>query len=110
MRREVTEKVCKYPPLASQYLNCRTDFVNHTYDTVAIAGLTLQKAFAEKWKSLDPQARVTIVPTIQEALEYARALSTRDVNEGGVEVHALVTGSLHLVGGALGVLEGVTAL
>jgi folylpolyglutamate synthase len=50
------------------------------------------------------------VPTIQEALEYARALSTGDVSEGDAEVHALITGSLHLVGGALGVLEGVIAL
>jgi folylpolyglutamate synthase len=109
MRRTATKKVCLYTPLTSQYLNSRTDFVNHTYDSVAIAGLTVQKAFEEKWKSLDPQARVTVVPTIQEALEYARALSTGDVNEGDAEVHTLITGSLHLVGGALGVLEGVIA-
>ena len=86
------------------------DFVNHTYDSDAIAGLTLQKAFAGRWKSFDPQACVAVVPTIQEALDYARSLSDMDGEGANKEVHTLVTGSLHLVGGALGVLEGATTL
>jgi hypothetical protein len=80
------------------------------YDSTVIAGLTLQKAFAEKWKSLDPQACVILLQSIQEALDYVTALPGGEQNGELGQVDCLVTGSLHLVGGALGVLEGATAL
>jgi folylpolyglutamate synthase len=88
------------------------DFVNNTYDAAAIAGLIMQKQFAEKWRSLDPKASVTVLHSIEEALGYARGLAKDGENENEVQlkVHALVTGSLHLVGGAIGVLEGASAL
>jgi folylpolyglutamate synthase len=92
-------------------LNLTIDFVNHIYDAAAIAGLTMQKQFAGKWKSLDPTASVTLLGSIEEALEYARSLAKAgEDNETPCKVHALVTGSLHLVGGAIGVLEGAAAL
>lgn len=70
----------------------------------------MQKEFAAKWKSLDPKASITVLPSIEEALDYAKALAKGDGKEVEKEVQALITGSLHLVGGALAVLEGVTAL
>jgi folylpolyglutamate synthase len=83
------------------------------HDTTAVTGLTVQKSFAEKWQELDSSSGTTtttikVLPSVPDALEYVRALEHK--SEDGKEVHALITGSLHLVGRALGVLEGVDAL
>lgn len=88
------------------------DFVNHTYDHKAIADLTLQKAFAEKWRALDPSpnTKIEVLPTIEDAFDYVRRLDTGSQAEGNSKVHALITGSVHLVGRALGALEGVDAV
>lgn len=92
-------------PLSTDKL---TDFVNHTYDPEAIAGLTVQKLFAEKWTALDPSAIVKVTPSIEEALDTVKALAA--TKGEGENVQAFITGSLHLIGGALGALEGVDAL
>jgi folylpolyglutamate synthase len=55
----------------------------------------------EEWKRLDPEAEVVTIPTIEDAREYVGKIS----DEQG-EVHTLVTGSFHLVGGFLSILEG----
>lgn len=67
----------------------------------------MQKAFAEKWRSLDssPDTDVKVLPSIEDAFEYVRSLSTDDAH-----AQALITGSVHLVGRALGSLESVDAL
>jgi folylpolyglutamate synthase len=84
------------------------DFVNHQYDPEAIKNLTVQRTFADRWSSLDPKARVMVVPSIEEAINHARDQS-KSLREGET-VQAFITGSLHLVGGALGILEGADAL
>lgn len=68
----------------------------------------MQRAFAEKWTTLDPTADVSVVPSIEEAINKARGFT--DQLKDGEKVHALITGSLHLVGGALQILEGADAL
>lgn len=68
--------------------------------------MTMQRAFAEKWKALDPSANVMLIPSIEAAITTARGLA----QEGRPKVQALITGSLHLVGGALGILESADAL
>ncbi|KAI1487993.1 tetrahydrofolylpolyglutamate synthase [Biscogniauxia mediterranea] len=90
----------------------KRDFVNHQYDPDAIRALTAQHAFAKRWKELDPKAQVVVLPTIEEAIEYVRGVAGKlDDGDGeGKQVRALITGSLHLVGGALGILEGADAL
>ncbi len=87
------------------------DFVNKSYDATAISGLTMQKAFAERWQTLDssPETTIEVLPSIEDALEYVRKLGG-DASGDQTQVHALITGSVHLVGRALGVLEGVDAL
>lgn len=70
--------------------------------------MTAQKIFAEKWSALDPEANVMVIHSIEEAINKARSLS-QTVQEGE-KVQALITGSLHLVGGALGILEKADAL
>ncbi|KAI0976768.1 tetrahydrofolylpolyglutamate synthase [Xylaria arbuscula] len=86
----------------------KRDFVNYQYDPVAIKALTAQHAFAAKWAALDPTAKITVVPTIEDAINHVRGLGA-SVGEKQT-VQALITGSLHLVGGALSILEGADAL
>ena len=51
---------------------------------------------------------ITVIPSIEEAINHARSVA-KDLKEGET-VQAFITGSLHLVGGALGILEGADAL
>lgn len=73
----------------------------------------MQNAFAKRWRSLDPSSSTTIkvVPFIEDAFEHVRSLSSAKGKDGeAVESQVLVTGSMHLVGRALGALEGADAL
>lgn len=85
------------------------DFDDKGQDSVAVAELSLQKAFAEKWRELDASKSTTIkvLLTISEAFNYVRGLSSKN---GPKEVSALITGSVRLVGTGLAALEGVDAL
>ncbi|KAJ5535390.1 folylpolyglutamate synthase [Penicillium freii] len=56
--------------------------------------------YASLWKDFDNQAVVASEPTIEAALNLAKRIGAQ---EGGVQV--FVTGSLHLVGGALNLLR-----
>lgn len=74
--------------------------------------MTLQKSFAEKWAELDAGgAKISVLPSVEDAFDYARKLNA-DAGEadGDKHVHAFITGSVHLVGRALGILEDVDAL
>jgi len=52
-----------------------------------------------------------VVPTIEDAILYVRKLGSDLSTKGGDRmIQAFITGSLHLVGGALGILEGADAL
>lgn len=62
--------------------------------------LDLQKDYIEAYRSIDPDARISIEPTIEGALNLAREIGSRD---NGMQT--LVTGSLYLIGGALRLLE-----
>ncbi|KAI1282862.1 tetrahydrofolylpolyglutamate synthase [Xylaria sp. FL0933] len=86
----------------------KRDFVNHQYDPEAIKALTAQHGFAQKWAALDPKANITVVPTIEDAINHVRSLGASVGDKQTVQ--ALITGSLHLVGGALAILEGADAL
>ena len=70
--------------------------------------MTVQRRFAEKWSTMDARAVVTVLPSIEQALDYARQAGNG--LSDGKTVQVLVTGSLHLVGGALGILEQADAL
>ncbi|KAK1764768.1 Mur ligase [Phialemonium atrogriseum] len=87
----------------------KRDFVNHQHDPKVIAKLSQQRDFAQKWSSLDPSADVTVSSSIEEAITRVRELAKTMEGEGDT-VQALITGSLHLVGGALSILEGSDAL
>jgi folylpolyglutamate synthase len=90
------------------------EFTNASIDKIEVADLRLQKAFAERWRSLDPSPSTTIkvLPLIEDALDYVRELGmvTGQGAKGERETQVLITGSLHLVGRALGALEKLDAL
>jgi folylpolyglutamate synthase len=65
----------------------------------------VQRELAEVWAELDPKASTQLAGTIAEALGLARAAADQDSGEALV----LITGSLHLVGGAIEVLEAQRA-
>jgi folylpolyglutamate synthase len=56
--------------------------------------------YSSSWQDFDNQAKVFSEPTIEGALNLAKRISAQ---EGGIQ--AFVTGSLHLVGGALTLLR-----
>ena len=87
------------------------DFVNRSYDITEISELTIQKTFAEKWRTLDPstETEIEVLPSVDEALHHTRKLGGNSL-EDQKEIHVFVTGSVHLVGQALGCLEGVDAI
>lgn len=59
-----------------------------------------QKDNVDTWKTLDPKSIVFCERTIQDALDRARSIS-----DGNIKTQVLVTGSLHLVSGALCTLD-----
>lgn len=68
----------------------------------------MQKRLAETWHEVDATTEIKVVRSIEEAVDWVRAVAGQ-ANErllddsGGTKV--LVTGSSHLVGGFLEVLE-----
>ncbi|SPO02535.1 related to folylpolyglutamate synthase [Cephalotrichum gorgonifer] len=75
----------------------KPDLVNVNVDPDVLAKLTLQNELAETWRALDPSTDVAVVPSIEEAVQQVREKE---------QLQVFVTGSLHLVGGVLSVLEG----
>jgi folylpolyglutamate synthase len=73
-----------------------------------MVGLETQKAFARRWRELDMSSSmmIKVLPSVEESVEYVRSLE----QQGDDKVHTFITGSVHLVGRALGILEGVEAL
>jgi len=59
-----------------------------------------QHVYAEIWKKAQPDSIIFFEPTIQGALEMARKIGK---DHGSMQT--LVTGSQHLVGGALSLLQ-----
>jgi folylpolyglutamate synthase len=79
------------------------------YTSLANSRLVLQSShdqdvYAEIWKGLHPTSTVFFEPTIRGALEKAKEIG----KEYGC-VQTLVTGSQHLVGGALSLLGSPSA-
>ncbi|KAK6538668.1 Folylpolyglutamate synthetase [Orbilia ellipsospora] len=75
----------------------KPDLVSINVSSSAVDTLTVQKGLAKAWQETGSKAQVHVMETIQETVEAIKAL------EGKSQV--LVTGSLHLVGGFLEVVE-----
>jgi folylpolyglutamate synthase len=86
----------------------KPDLVSINTNQQDVDTLAVQKALAQTWSEIDQDAEVSVMKTIEEAIGRARQIaSTYNEQSGGdeAEVMALITGSLHLVGGAIDVLE-----
>lgn len=78
----------------------KADLVSINTNKDDVSNLRVQNELAKSWDSIDPEASVHVVSTIEEAVGLARQLA--DCKPTNV----LATGSLHLVGGLIEVLEG----
>jgi folylpolyglutamate synthase len=93
----------------------KPDLISVNVNASDIEGLTVQRQLAQTWASLDPSADVHVVRTIEEAVATARnivepdqttqARSTASSSPTESTAFVFVTGSIHLVGGFLEVLE-----
>lgn len=77
----------------------KADLVSINTNKSDVDTLKVQKELAGSWDSIDPDAGVHVLSTIEEAISKARELAPAD------QIEILVTGSLHLVGGVIEVLE-----
>lgn len=77
----------------------KADLVSINTNKDDIGSLRVQHELADTYDGIDPEAKVHVLSTIEEALSRARELA------GGKKAEVLVTGSLHLVGGLIEVLE-----
>lgn len=76
------------------------DLVSINTNKDDVGSLRVQRELAETWSRIDTSADVSVLATIEEAVAAARAVAA-----DGRAVEVLVTGSLHLVGGCIEVLE-----
>ncbi|KAF2632575.1 FolC bifunctional protein [Macroventuria anomochaeta] len=83
----------------------RPDLVSINTDKQEVDALAVQTALAKTWSKIDSTAEVRVLRTIEESVSAAREVACNWANGTDAEVMVLVTGSLHLVGGALEVLE-----
>ncbi|KAL6163150.1 hypothetical protein ACJQWK_10742 [Exserohilum turcicum] len=88
----------------------KPDLVAINTNQQEVDSLAVQKALASTWSEIDSTAEVHVLRTIEEAVATARKVARSYATRAGAEaeVMVLVTGSLHLVGGALEVLETET--
>ncbi|KIW98934.1 uncharacterized protein Z519_00597 [Cladophialophora bantiana CBS 173.52] len=92
----------------------KPDLVAVNVNASDIESMKVQNNLAETWRGIDPSARVEVVRTIEEAVNIVRNFANSHRQKAAdaeeeKEVAALVTGSLHLVGGFLEVLESTTS-
>ncbi|GAA5823844.1 hypothetical protein JCM11251_003319 [Rhodosporidiobolus azoricus] len=81
------------------------DLTSNAVDSKDLETLATQREIAEGWieltSSVPDKAEVHVLGSIQEAVELIR----KEAQNGEKDVQALVTGSLHLVGGVMAVAE-----
>ena len=80
----------------------RPDLQSMNIDAKAVEGLDVQKGLSETWRAIDATTVVEVKGTIEEAVTWCREIAK---SKGRGETTVLVTGSVHLVGGFLEVLE-----
>ncbi|KAI9712164.1 MAG: hypothetical protein M1812_007002 [Candelaria pacifica] len=83
----------------------KADLVSVNASGKDVEELSVQKRLADTWAEIDNETSIKVLRTIEEAVLWVRELagSEREGEQGDVMV--LVTGSVHLVGGFLEVLE-----
>lgn len=86
----------------------RPDLVSMNTNADDLELLRVQKSLAAAWNEIDPNAQTQVFGTIEEAVDFARDLAAQErkvVQSDEAPVMTFVTGSIHLVGGFLDVIE-----
>lgn len=86
----------------------RPDLVSMNTNANDVELLRVQKSLADEWTAIDPNAQVHVFGTIEEAVDFARDVAVEErkgLQNHEAPVMTFVTGSLHLVGGFLDVIE-----
>ncbi|OQD73735.1 hypothetical protein PENDEC_c014G06092 [Penicillium decumbens] len=86
----------------------RPDLVSMNTNADDLSLLRVQKSLASAWNKIDPSAHTQVFGTIEEAVDFARDVAKQRhtaFQEDETPVMTFVTGSLHLVGGFLDVIE-----
>lgn len=82
-----------------------------TYSGGSVEGLKVQNALEAYWTQTNGMhSAATVVRTVEEAIRCASTIDDTNLGKGGGEnvgAAVLITGSLHLVGSALEVLDTV---
>lgn len=81
------------------------DLVSINTNSAAVANLEVQRGLAETWGGIDPKTVVEVKRSVEEAVAWCRGVAEAEQGDGMGEVMVLVTGSVHLVGGFLEVVE-----
>lgn len=86
----------------------RPDLVSMNTNADDLELLRVQKSLAAAWNEIDPKAETRVFGTIEEAVDFARDLAAEErkvLQTDEAPVMTFVTGSIHLVGGFLDVIE-----
>lgn len=87
----------------------RPDLVSMNTNADDVDKLRVQKSLAQTWQAIDPKAEVKVFSTIEDAVDFTRDLAAARRSDSSnceaAPVKTFVTGSLHLVGGFLDVIE-----
>lgn len=84
----------------------KPDLVSINTNKDDVDALSVQRELAKTWNSIEPSTSYSIVGSIEDAVKEARQKAKEwTSNSKDAEVMTLVTGSLHLVGGFIEVLE-----
>lgn len=85
----------------------RPDLVSINTDASDVEKLRVQNGLAQAWGEIDPRTEIKVYNTIEEAVDFARELAAheRGLVKNEAPIMTFVTGSLHLVGGFLDVIE-----
>lgn len=87
--------------VTSREAGYKPDLMSMNTSATAVEGLEVQRGLAETWRSVDSDTFVEVKGSIEEAVDWCRDLASAESDK----VMVLVTGSVHLVGGFLEVLE-----
>lgn len=77
----------------------KPDLVSINTSKSDVDSLRVQRELASTWGTIEPNTEVHVVNTIEDAVNMVREIA------GSSKTEVLVTGSLHLVGGCIEVLE-----
>ncbi|KAJ5142892.1 uncharacterized protein N7515_001679 [Penicillium bovifimosum] len=86
----------------------RPDLVSMNTNADDLELLRVQKSLAVEWNAIDPLAQTHVFGTIEEAVDFAREVAGQErkvMQKDEAPVMTFVTGSIHLVGGFLDVVE-----